>query len=294
MHESALAPGHFTCAGCGASIAERMLFRFLEEKIGRNYIVAHGTSCMEVTTTAYPFTSYRVPWFHLLFENTAAVASGIEAAIKAEKRDIKVVAIAGDGGTYDIGIRSLSGMLERGHDVLYVVYDNEAYMNTGIQRSSATPMGAWTTTSQVGKAQQGNVTWKKDIVAIAAAHNIPYAASASIGFPHDFRAKVHKALEYEGPKLIAVHAPCPTGWRHPTDKTIEIARLAVETGLWPLVEYEQGRFRITYKPKFVALEEYVKLQGRFKHLLKSEKGKRILEAMKQRIEAWWEQYLGEP
>lgn len=273
--EELLAPGHRMCQGCGAAIVMRHLLKAL----GRNVIIAHATGCVEVTTAIYPETAWRVPWIHVAFENAAAVASGIEAAIKALKRKgviesskkVKVVAIGGDGGTVDIGLQALSGMLERGQDVLYVLYDNEAYMNTGIQRSGATPMYAWTTTTPAGKVWRGEWRRKKDIVSIVRAHGVPYAATVNFAYITDFYTKVRKAAEIEGPTFIHAFAPCVPGWRYEPNLTVKIARLVVQTGIWVNYEIERGVFRVTTPvPKRLPVEEYLKLQGRFAHLTKEE------------------------
>ncbi|MCD6522347.1 MAG: pyruvate synthase subunit beta [Candidatus Diapherotrites archaeon] len=259
-----LAPGHRTCAGCGAAIAIRQMLR----AAGKNTVVCEATGCMEVTSTPYPETSWRVPWIHVTFENAAAVASGVREALnRLGKEDVNVIALAGDGGTADIGFQCLSGMLERGHNVLYVMYDNEAYMNTGVQRSSSTPWGASTTTSPAGKVSHGKDEWKKNVAMIAAAHGVPYVATASIGYPEDFQNKIKKALSIKGAKFIQVHCPCPIGWGFDTSDTIKYAKLAVETGLWALYEVENGKLRITYKPsEFKPVAEYLKGQKRFRHL----------------------------
>jgi pyruvate ferredoxin oxidoreductase beta subunit len=242
------------------------------------------------------------PYIHVAFENSAAVASGVEAAIKTLRRkgrwdagDTKVVVIAGDGGTYDIGLQSLSGMLERRHGVLYILYDNEAYMNTGIQRSGSTPKYAWTTTTPVGTALRGKVQWKKDIMGIVMAHRVPYAATASVAYILDMVNKIKTALEYteEGPTFLHIYAPCVPGWRYPENKTVEIARLAVETGYFPLYEWDHGKLKLNPpsnnhldKSKRKPLKEYLKLQGRFAHLTEQE----IAEIEKE-LDAYWE-YLG--
>ncbi|MDP2904853.1 MAG: pyruvate synthase subunit PorB [Candidatus Omnitrophota bacterium] len=260
-------PGHTACAGCGQAIAARLVI----EAAGPNTIVANSTGCLEVFTTAYPETAWNVPWIHSLFENSAAVASGIEAALKyqGKKDTTNVIAQGGDGGTADIGLQALSGMLERGHDILYVCYDNESYMNTGIQRSGLTPFGMNTTTTPVGSLSMGNPNPKKPLPEICAAHGIPYVATASAAYFQDLQRKVKKALSIKGPKYIQVHVPCPLGWRHESNLTLDVARLAVDTGLYPLVEYESGvlsgRRQIVPKP----VEEYLKVQARFKHLLKN-------------------------
>jgi len=257
--------GHTACAGCGQAIAARLVI----ETAGPNTIIVNNTGCLEVFSTRYPESAWNVPWIHSLFENAAAVASGVEAALiyLGKKENTNVIAQAGDGGTADIGLQALSGMLERGHDILYVCYDNEAYMNTGVQRSGLTPFNTNTSTSPIGAKSTGNIRPKKPMPEIALAHGIPYVAVASAGFIPDLQRKVKKALSIKGPKYIQIHVPCPLGWRHETDMTLEVARLAVETGLYPLIEYENGtlvsRRQIAPKP----VEEYLKVQGRFKHLL---------------------------
>ncbi len=264
------APGHRACIGCGEALAVRLVCKAL----GDNVIIANATGCVEIISSQLPYTSWNVPWIHTLFENTAAVASGIEAGLKAMTRKgrkprqyVKAVAMAGDGGTSDIGIQALSGALERGHDFLYICYDNEAYMNTGIQRSSATPYGASTTTSPTGKVSIGQVTWKKDMPAITAAHNIPYVATACPSYFRDLINKVEKAVATKGPSYIHILSVCPTGWRCPTELTIRIGRLAVETGIFPLYEVENGKYKLNVNlPKFKPVTDYLKLQGRFRHL----------------------------
>lgn len=244
------------------------------EASGPNTIIANNTGCLEVFSTKYPESAWGVPWIHSLFENAAAVASGIEAALKflGRKEGINVIAQAGDGGTADIGLQALSGMWERGHDILYVCYDNEAYMNTGVQRSGLTPFNTNTSTSPIGSRSTGNIRPKKPMPEIALAHGIPYVAVASVGFPQDLQRKVKKALSVIGPKYIQVHVPCPLGWRYEPAFTLEVGKVAVETGLYPLIEYENGKLISVRKlnpPKPV--EEYLKIQGRFKHLLDSPK-----------------------
>jgi len=264
------APGHRACIGCGEALAMRLACKALGDRV----IIVNATGCTEIISSQLPYTSWRVPWIHTLFENTAAVASGIEAGLKAMNRkktrilpDVKVVAMAGDGGTSDIGLQALSGALERGHDFLYICFDNEAYMNTGIQRSSATPYGASTTTSPAGKVSIGQVTWKKNMPAIAAAHNIPYVATACPSYPFDLMNKVKKGLDTAGPAYVHILAVCPTGWRSATDLTVRIGRLAVETGIFPLYEVENGRYRLSFDfPKLRPVTDYMKLQGRFRHL----------------------------
>ena len=268
--EENFAPGHRACIGCGEALAVRQACKAL----GRNVIVVNATGCMEVVSSPLPYTSWRVPWIHTLFENAAAVASGVEAGLKAlvkkgkrPDRRVSVVAIAGDGGTSDIGLQALSGALERGHDFLYICFDNEAYMNTGIQRSSSTPYGASTTTAPAGKMSIGQVTWKKNMPAIAAAHDIPYVATACPSYPFDLMAKVKKAVSLPGPAYIHILSVCPTGWRCPPDLTIRIGRLAVETGIFPLYEVENGSYRLSIDvPELRPVQDYFRLQGRFRHL----------------------------
>jgi len=264
------APGHRACVGCGEALAVRLACKAL----GQNVIIVAATGCMEVISTPLPYTSWRVPWIHTLFENAAATASGIEAGLKVIMRkgkrpakEINVVAMAGDGGTSDIGLQALSGALERGHDFLYICFDNEAYMNTGIQRSSSTPYGASTTTAPAGKMSIGQVTWKKDMPAIAAAHDIPYVATACPSYPFDLMAKVAKGAAIHGPAYVHILSVCPTGWRSATDLTIRIGRLAVETGMFPLYEVENGKYKLSIDlPRLRLVQDYMKLQGRFRHL----------------------------
>jgi len=265
-----LAEGHNFCTGCGEALAIRLAMKAL----GENVIMAMATGCDEVCTTPLPYTSWRVPWMHTLFENAASEISGVEAGLKilAKKgrmpdRDIKCVAMAGDGGTSDIGIQALSGAFERGHDFIYICLDNEAYMNTGIQRSSATPYGASTTTAPAGKFSIGQITRKKNMVAIAAAHDIPYVATACPSYRFDLMKKVRKGAELKGPAYVHILSPCPTGWRYSSNLTIEIGQLAVQTGIFPLYEIEGGRYRLNADPpKLKPVEEYLKLQGRYRHL----------------------------
>ena len=268
-----LAPGHSMCGGCGATIAVRQVLM----GAGKAPVVCSvATGCLEVSTSAFPFTSWEGGFIHNTFQNSAATLSGAEAAFRALKRagkipedkKIKFVAFGGDGGTYDIGLQSLSGALERGHDFLYVCYDNGAYMNTGIQRSGATPYSAWTTTSEVGSAVPGKRHFEKDLTSIVAAHNIPYAAQASISNWNDLVRKATKAMEIDGPTFLNVLAPCPRGWRCAYDQTVEIARLAVETNYWPLFEVENGIWNMKKNRKPKPIEEFLRPQGRFKHLFK--------------------------
>jgi pyruvate ferredoxin oxidoreductase beta subunit len=264
------APGHRACQGC----AEALAVRLIAKALGRNVVIASATGCMEIVSSPLPFTSWRVPWMHVAFENAAAVASGIESGLRTLMRKgrisnkrIVTLGMAGDGGTADIGLQALSGALERGHDMIFICTDNEAYMNTGIQRSSATPFGAATTTSPAGKLKPGQMTWKKNMPAIAAAHNIPYVATACPSYPIDLIQKVRKAAEIEGPAYVHILSVCPTGWRSAPENSIKLGRLAAETGVFPLYEVERGRTRLTVDfPEFKPIKEYFKLQGRFRHL----------------------------
>jgi pyruvate ferredoxin oxidoreductase beta subunit len=260
--------GHRACQGCAPALAMRLIGKAL----GFNMIVANATGCMEIICSPYPFMAWAVPWIHVAFENTAAVASGIEAGIKALRRKkrhyidtgekIAIVGIGGDGGTMDIGIQALSGAMERGHDFLYVCYDNEAYMNTGIQRSSGTPFGASTSTSPAGTHSIGQNTQKKDFAEICAAHNIPYVATANVAYPFDLIEKIRKAKEAKGPAVIHLFAPCPTGWHCTASSSIKLARLATETGLFPLYEVVNGKYALSLDiEKLRPMEEYAAIRN---------------------------------
>lgn len=276
FNDHLLASGHTACPGCGQSLAARLVLR----AAGRNVMVVNSTGCLEVFSSKYPESAWEVPWIHSLFENTSAVAAGIEAALKitGQLDRVRVIAQGGDGSTADIGLGAISGMLERGHDVLYICYDNEAYMNTGIQRSGSTPYYARTTTSPPGKVSLGNWRPKKDVPQIALAHGIPYVAVASVGYPMDLDRKVRKALSIRGPKYVQIHVPCPLGWGTAPERTIDFARLAVLTGLYPLYEVENGELRALKIPKKVPVEEYLKEQVRFRHLFgKEDRKKEIAE-----------------
>jgi pyruvate ferredoxin oxidoreductase beta subunit len=269
-----LAGGHRLCAGCIAPVVVRQVLMAADYPV----VVANATGCLEVGTSIYPYTSWMVPWFHSAFENAAATISGVEAMYQSLKkqgkippgRKIKFIAFGGDGGTYDIGLQSLSGAVERGHDFLYVCYDNGAYMNTGIQRSSSTPMGASATTAPAGKVIPGKLQPRKDLTAIMAAHaNLRYAAQASPANWRDLAVKVKKALNVDGPAFLNVISTCHRGWRSKPDESIEILRLAVDTCFWPLYEIEGDRVTINYTPKEKKpVADWLKLQGRFKHLFR--------------------------
>jgi pyruvate ferredoxin oxidoreductase beta subunit len=274
-----LKSGHTACAGCGQAIAARAVI----DAAGKNTIVVNNTGCLEVFTTKYPESSWAVPWIHSLFENGPAVASGVEAAlVYLKKKDgINVIAQGGDGSSADIGFGALSGMLERGHDILYVCYDNEAYMNTGIQRSGLTPFETNTTTTPPGEHSIGNLRYKKPLPEICLAHGIPYVATATITFLPDLQNKVRKALAIKGAKFIQVHVPCPLGWRHESNMSFEVARLAVETGLYPILEWtrdaEDNVVLDARKIKPKPVEEYLKVQGRFKHLLNNPEAIKLIQ-----------------
>ncbi|MFH0891548.1 MAG: thiamine pyrophosphate-dependent enzyme [Candidatus Falkowbacteria bacterium] len=271
-----LSPGHRACAGCGQLLAARMV----AESLGPNTVIANATGCLEVTTSPYPETSWGMPWIHSLFENAPAVASGILAALKqrGEDKKIKVVAQGGDGSTFDIGFGLLSGMWERGENILYVCYDNEAYSNTGMQASGATPWGSNTTTTPAGTGGTidaiGSHQRKKDMIAIALAHGLKYVAETTTGYLMDIKAKVKKALETEGPAYIQILSPCVPGWRIKPDQAVFIGKLAAQTGLYPQLEYVNGE--LVSKTKIAdptpKIDEYLKAQGRFAHLFKGDRG----------------------
>jgi pyruvate ferredoxin oxidoreductase beta subunit len=261
---NSLNSGHRACQGCGEALGARYAIDAAMEATNRQLVAANATGCLEVFSTPYPETSWQIPWIHSLFGNTAAVATGIAAALKAKKRsDVRVIAQGGDGGTTDIGFGCLSGMFERNDDVLYICYDNEAYMNTGVQRSSATPPAARTaTTTQGNTFNQG-----KNLPAIAIAHGIPYVATATIAHLRDLEAKVRRAMEFRGARYLHVFVSCPLGWGHPADQSVRIARLAKETGLFPVFEAEHGEVVSVAKiRKPLPVEEYLKPQRRFAHL----------------------------
>jgi len=282
--------GNTLCAGCPENIIVRLVLHASKDPV----VVTNATGCLEVSSTTFPHTSWRVPWMHNAFENAAATMSGVVEAYNnlrkkgLIKEKINFVTFGGDGGTYDIGLQSLSGALERGHNFLYVVLDNEGYMNTGIQRSSATPKGAWTKTSEVGKIFQGKPEFKKDLTAIAIAHNVPYVAQASPHNIHDLIAKAQKAFSYDGPKLINTLSPCVPGWKYPSNMSLEMAKLAVETCFWPLYEVEQGKWKLNYDPgaNKKPVVEFLKHQGRFKHLFKPE-NEHIIQEIQDHIDKQW-------
>jgi pyruvate ferredoxin oxidoreductase beta subunit len=289
-----LSPGHRLCAGCGASIIVRQMLAAIDDPV----VITNATGCLEVATTIYPYTAWRVPWMHNAFENAAATIAGIEAAYrslvrqgKLPEQGVKFIAFGGDGGTYDIGFQALSGAAERGHQFLYVCYNNEAYMNTGIQRSSATPLGAHTTTSPAGEVIPGKQQMRKDLTAIMAAHDIPYVAQAAPSQWRDLMQKTRKAVDCGGAAFINVLSSCNRGWRHNTDETIELTQLAVDTCYWPLYEVEKGQWRLTYKPKEkLPVEEWLKRQGRFRHLFRPE-NRHLIDELQAEVDRRWERLL---
>lgn len=294
--EERLAPGHRMCAGCGGTIAVRNVLRALHDE--DKAVITNATGCLEVSTFMYPYTAWKDSYIHNAFENAAATCSGVEAAysvLKAKgkvKNNFKFITFGGDGGTYDIGFQSLSGAMERNHDMVYVCYDNGAYMNTGIQRSSATPMYADTTTTPVGKESNGKTQNRKDLAAIIANHDIPYVAQTTfVQNFKDLHLKAEKAIYTPGAAFLNIMAPCPRGWRYNTPDIIDICKLAVETCYWPLFEVEKGKWTLNYKPKNkLPIEDFLKPQGRFKHLFK--KGnEHLIEEFQAEVDRRWELLL---
>ncbi|MFZ3122811.1 MAG: thiamine pyrophosphate-dependent enzyme [Thermodesulfovibrionales bacterium] len=287
--EILLTSGHRMCSGCGAPIIVKMVLLASEYPL----VAANATGCLEVSTCISDYTAWKIPWIHNAFENAAATLSGVETMYRSLKKqgkidkEIKFIAFGGDGGTYDIGLQSLSGAMERGHDMLYVCYDNGAYMNTGIQRSSATPYGADTTTCPAGSVIKGKPQPRKNLTKIMAAHDIPYTAQASPSHWMDLVKKVKKALEIKGPKFMNILSPCNRGWRSKTDDAIQLSRLAVETCYWPLYEIENGVTKITFKPKEKKpLVDFLKPQGRFKHLFAPE-NENMLKNFQEMVDKEW-------
>ncbi len=314
--ESKIASGHRLCSGCGAGIVINQTLLAAEDE---NIVVINATGCVEVTTTIYPQTAWKVPWLHCALENSASAAAGVETAYKVLKkkgrlpfschselvsesidknkgilkrvqddsRPVKFIVLAGDGGTYDIGLQALSGMLERGHNVLYICYNNEAYMNTGYQRSAATPLHAETTTRPWVKNIHGNPTKRKNLTKIVEAHNIPFVAQAATAFDDDFMQKVKLGLATEGPAFIDVLSTCRLGWGHPSNMANELSRLAVETCYWPIYEIRNGRFRLNHRPKEPELiEKFLRYQKRFEHLLLPENAKELEEFKEEILSEW--------
>lgn len=293
-----LSSGHRLCPGCAAGTIFRQVLAAAENPL----VVAVATGCFEVSTTIYPYTAWKIPYIHSAFENAAATIAGIESMYKSLKKrgklpvdeEIKFVAIGGDGGTYDIGLQALSGAIERRHDFLYICYNNGAYMNTGIQRSSATPYGAHATTSPAGKVIPGKVQYPKDLTQVVAAHEPAYAAQASPSHWQDLMLKVRKGLAAEGPAFINVMASCNRGWRIPAEKSVEVNRMAVECCFWPLYEYEDGEFKLTYKPRAKQpVADWMKIQGRFGHLYKGqvEANEEMITEVQEHVDMKWDRLL---
>lgn len=289
-----LSPGHRACVGCGAALAIRQVL-LAAQKVP--VVASCCTGCLEIFTSIYPFSAWRIPWFHNAFENSAATASGMEAAFRAMKRtgkiakDVRFIAFGGDGGTYDIGLQSLSGAMERGHRMLYVCYNNDAYMNTGIQRSSSTPRGMHTTTSPAGTAIPGKQQNRKDLTEIMVAHNLPYVAQAEVTHWQDLTRKVETALDTDGPTFLNIYAPCQLGWGYPPEETIGLIRIAVETCFWPVYEVVDGKYKVNIKPKEKKpLVEFLKPQARFRHLF-APKNEHILDELQAEIDSRWESLL---
>jgi pyruvate ferredoxin oxidoreductase beta subunit len=291
-----LSGGHRMCAGCGAPPVVRSVLRAIKPE--DHAVIGAATGCLEVSTFIHPYTAWQDSFIHTAFENAGATVSGAEAAYVALKRKgkmdetYKFIAFGGDGGTYDIGLQSLSGAMERGHDMVYVCYDNEAYMNTGIQRSSSTPKYTDTTTSPQGSVLPGKQQYKKDLTAVMAAHNIPYVAQTTLTANFkDIHEKSEKAIYTKGPAFLNILAPCPRGWRYETPDLMNICKLAMDTCIWPLFEVEEGVWKLNYKPKKkLPVSDYLEPQGRFKHLFK--KGnEHLVEEIQKDVDKKWEDLL---
>jgi pyruvate ferredoxin oxidoreductase beta subunit len=283
-------PGSAACPGCPATLALRIVYKAL----GKNMVKVVPACCTAVIESLHPHTSFNVPTMNIAFEAAAAGASGVEAGLRMQgATDTTVVAWAGDGGTYDIGIQALSGALERNTNFIYICYNNEIYSNTGIQRSGATPYGAWTTTTVTGKTE-----FRKEMGEIIQAHHIPYAAQACIAYPEDLFNKLRKAKGIHGPKYIEIMAPCPPGWRFPMEKTVEMGTMAVETGAWALYEFENDKVTFNGKSKLILegkierkpIEDWIKYQGRFRHLFKPKKDIKRIKEIEDHIDKMWERY----
>jgi pyruvate ferredoxin oxidoreductase beta subunit len=290
-----LTGGHRLCAGCAASIVMRQVMLATEDEL----VLGNATGCLEVATTIFPYTAWDTSWIHNAFENAAATVSGVETAYRVLKKrgkvkkdkPIKFIAVGGDGGTYDIGLQSLSGAMERGHDMLYICYDNEAYMNTGIQRSGSTPRGADTTTSPAGEVIPGKQQLQKDLTAIMAAHHIPYVAQTAPHRWRDLMTKVEKALSIEGPTFMNVFTPCHRGWRMKEDQALEVCRIAADTCFWPLYEIEYGEWKLNYKPKEKKpIVDFLKFQARFRHLFDG-KHDELIAQIQEDVDRGWARLL---
>ena len=291
-----LEAGHRLCPGCGISVIMRQIMSVTDNPL----VISNATGCFEICTGAYPYTAWNVPWIHSLFGNAASVIAGVEAMHKSLEKQGKLsggqkktlfMAVGGDGGTYDIGLQALSGAAERGHKFVYVCFDNEGYMNTGYQRSGATPYGAFTTTSQVGEAHTGKEQFRKDLTMIMAAHNIPYVAQSSPSNHFDLMKKADKAFKADGPAFINCLSVCPTSWKTDTQTGLKITQTAVDTCFWPLYEVENGVFKITYMPKEkLPIIAWLENQGRFKHLLKPE-NQHIIDALQKEVDTRWQKLI---
>jgi len=279
--QEVLSPGHVACQGCGAALA----MRYALKALGKKTIVSIPACCWAVIDGPFPYSAAGIPVFHCAFETAASTASGVTHALsQLGQDDVTTLAWAGDGGTFDIGLQALSGAAERNENLIYIVYDNEAYMNTGIQRSSSTPHGAWTTTTPVKHYKRGP---KKNIMEIIAAHRVPYAATANIAYPEDLIRKIKKAKEIKGAKFLHLYAPCPTGWKHPPSVTIKIARFATESNVFPLYEVTDGVYKINKVIKKVKpVGEYLKTQGRFRHLTEDE-----VDFIQKEVDGNWERLV---
>ncbi len=289
MHQEDLfVSGHRACHGCGMALSVRHILK----ATGPDVIVVTPTGCLETFTSPYGYSPWRVPWIHHLFENGPSIATGVAAALRAQKRDAtRVIGIGGDGSTFDIGFGALSGMLERGDDVLYICVDNGAYMNTGGQRSGATPLYAATTTHPAGRASMGKVEMKKNIPMIVAAHGVPYVATASVAYLKDLRKKIRRAMEFRGPRYIQIDTPCPSVWGFPSDHTLEVGRRGVQSGLIPLFEMEKGKITTVRRiKKKVPVAEYLKLQKRFRHLLNDDSGRQKVSQIQAIADANMEEF----
>ncbi len=293
--EERITPGHRLCPGCGAAMMVRQMLLAIEDPV----VMCVATGCLEVSTTIFPYTAWRIPWIHCAFENAASTISGVEAAYRALSRKGKInrrivfIGVGGDGGTYDIGLQALSGAVERGHNMIYVCYNNEAYCNTGYQRSSATPLGAHTTTSPPGRVIPGKPQHRKNLTFIMAAHGIPYVAQTAVSRWADLTRKMEKAAQVDGPAFINVLCHCVPGWGIKDDEGPEVTDLAVKTCVWPLFEVENGtEWKLNFKPKEkLPVEEWLKRQRRFAHLFKDEKGRKVIEEFQRQVDKEWEYLL---
>ena len=296
-NEERLAQGHRLCAGCGEPTALRQILHAIDGPV----VISTATGCLEISTSGYPYSSWNVPWIHSAFENASTTIAGVEAAYKALKRSGKIpedrkitfLAVGGDGASYDIGLQWISGCLERGHKFVYICFNNEAYMNTGIQRSSATPRGAHTTTSPAGDVLPGKTQWRKPFTKIMAAHDIPYVAQTA---PHNYRdlmMKVKRAVAADGPAVLNIMTPCPRGWRYASDETLSLTKLAADTCYWPLYEVDHGKVIVNYRPKGkLPVTDWLKAQGRFSHLFRPAYAW-LLEEIQAKVDQEWDRLLKE-